>query len=323
MKIAFVGKGGSGKTTISALMCRYLAEQSFPIIALDGDINQHLAETLGAPKEVIDDIPPLGIQQPLLKEFIRGKNKLTPHGEWMLKTTPPGEGSILLRPIEKNEVFDYFARHWDGIKLMATGPFSPDDVGIKCYHSKTGSIELLLNHTIDNRNEYIVVDMTAGADSFASGLFTRFDLTIIVVEPTLKSLGVYEQYKKYAQEYSVQLAVLGNKIENEDDEQFIKDTVKEDYLGSFTRSKYVKQTERGSIPPLTELESENGKVLETIKQKLDNSKRDWKKYFDQAVEFHLKNAKSWGNDAVGRDVTNQVDQVFLDTLAEKLSQTHK
>ena len=29
-----------------------------------------------------------------------------------------------------------------------------------------------------------MVDMTAGADSFASGLFTRFDLTFLVCEPT-------------------------------------------------------------------------------------------------------------------------------------------
>jgi len=33
-----------------------------------------------------------------------------------------------------------------------------------------------------------VVDRTAGVDSFASGLFTRFDLTILVVEPTREGI---------------------------------------------------------------------------------------------------------------------------------------
>ena len=48
MKIAFAGKGGSGKTTLSSLFVRYLAAQGLPVVAIDADINQHLAEALGA-----------------------------------------------------------------------------------------------------------------------------------------------------------------------------------------------------------------------------------------------------------------------------------
>ena len=51
-------------------------------------------------------------------------------------------------------------------------------------------MELLLNHLVDGPGEYVVVDMTAGADAFASGMFTRFDLTFLVAEPTRKSVGV-------------------------------------------------------------------------------------------------------------------------------------
>jgi CO dehydrogenase nickel-insertion accessory protein CooC1 len=52
---------------------------------------------------------------------------------------------------------------------------------------------ILLNHLVDGPGEYVVVDMTAGADSSASGLFTRFDLTVLVCEPTLRSVGVYRE----------------------------------------------------------------------------------------------------------------------------------
>ena len=39
MKIAFAGKGGSGKTTLSSLFTRYLAAHGLPVVAVDADIN--------------------------------------------------------------------------------------------------------------------------------------------------------------------------------------------------------------------------------------------------------------------------------------------
>ena len=40
MRIAFVGKGGSGKTTAAALFSRHLATGGAPVLAVDADINQ-------------------------------------------------------------------------------------------------------------------------------------------------------------------------------------------------------------------------------------------------------------------------------------------
>ena len=46
--IAFAGKGGVGKTTVAALVIRYLVEkQAGPILAVDADPNSNLGETLG------------------------------------------------------------------------------------------------------------------------------------------------------------------------------------------------------------------------------------------------------------------------------------
>ena len=163
MKIAFAGKGGSGKTTLSALFVRHLAAQGAPVVAIDADINQHLADALGAASP-----PPMGANLDLIKEYLRGGNPRIGVASEMVKTTPPGRGSRLLRPGGDDPVHALSVDTPCGARLLATGPFGEDDLGVACYHAKTGAVELYLNHLADGRGEYVVVDCTAGADSFAS-----------------------------------------------------------------------------------------------------------------------------------------------------------
>ncbi len=47
MKIAISGKGGAGKTTISATLTRLLARRGLPVLAIDGDPNPNLLRALG------------------------------------------------------------------------------------------------------------------------------------------------------------------------------------------------------------------------------------------------------------------------------------
>ncbi len=311
MKIAFVGKGGSGKTTLSSLVCRELAMRGFPVLAIDADINQHLGRALGMTKEAADAVPSMGFEIDRIKGYLRRNNPRISDNATMIKTTPPGAGSMLIGINESNPIYKYFARDINGVKLMAVGPFSEEDLGVRCYHSKTGSVELLLNHTIDSEREYAIVDMTAGADSFSSGLFTRFDVTFLVVEPTVKSVSVYEQYKQYANDHDVTIRVIGNKIEDEHDIDFLRKHVGEDLVATMFQSAFVKKTDRGVTLPLSDLETKNRASLHKVISVIDMQKKDWAKFYAQAVEFHIKNAKSWANASLGVDLTKQVDPQFV------------
>lgn len=51
MKVAVAGKGGSGKTTISATLARILARRGHPVTAIDGDPNPNLGTALGMSPE--------------------------------------------------------------------------------------------------------------------------------------------------------------------------------------------------------------------------------------------------------------------------------
>lgn len=90
MRIAFVGKGGSGKTTLASLFTGYLAGASRHVLAIDADINQHLAVALGASEQAARALPTLGEQMALIKDYLRGDNPRICTAASMIKTTPRG-----------------------------------------------------------------------------------------------------------------------------------------------------------------------------------------------------------------------------------------
>ncbi|GAB7047517.1 nucleotide-binding protein [Catenuloplanes indicus] len=311
MKVAFVGKGGSGKTTLAGLFARHLAAAGAPVLALDADINQHLAAALGATDDEAVLLPALGDHLGEIKEYLRGDNPRIESAAAMVKTTPPGRGSRLIGVDRPNPLYDTLVRDVNGVRLAVTGPFASEDLGVACYHSKVGAVELLLNHMADGPGEYAVVDMTAGADSFASGLFTRFDLTFLVCEPTVRSVGVYRQYTGYARDFGVRVKVIGNKVDDASDVEFLRAEVGDDLVGWIGRSAFVKAAERGRFQPIDVLEPENRAVLADMRTRVDACGKDWATYARQAAEFHRRNAAAWASDRVGADLTEQIDPDFI------------
>ena len=318
MRIAFVGKGGSGKTTLASLMFKYIENKNQPLLAIDADINQHLGQSIGWD---IEAIPELGNNLQELKTILKGRNPNIPSENAMTKTTLPGRGSHLIRLEQNDPILERFARKQNNAWFMRLGGFQEEDIGQKCYHAKTGAAELVLNHLIDQSDETVLLDMTAGADAFASGFFTRFDLTVLVVEPTLKSTSVYSQYKEYTQGYDIPICVIGNKIEDDDDVNFIREHCGQDLIGYMTKSSWVKKSEQSTSPSITTLEPENKKVLELLLQEANKHPRDWQKYWQTGQDFHSLNvakAKGWANEVVGLDLTEQTDPDFTNSIQGEL-----
>ncbi len=310
MKIALVGKGGSGKTTISALLARHAASKGRAVLAVDADINQHLGASFGFTKNALARLPKLGHETDRIKEYLRGTNPRIASAAAMVKTTPPSTGSRLLHLTKPNPLWKRFMRQKDGVRFMAVGAMDESDIGVKCYHAKTGGIELILGHLIDTKEECVVCDMTAGADSFASGMFVRFDITLLVAEPTEKSVAVCKQYMRYAKGWNLNVKIIGNQAENGQDKAFLKKAFGKNLVACLSRSAYIRQSERGDTPPLARLESVNKKALDAVMTEIDACKKNWKKSYRDAITLHIKNAESWANKAIGADVTKQIEPDF-------------
>ncbi len=250
MKIAFVGKGGSGKTTASSLFAQYQSK-SHPTLAIDADINMHMAELLTLTKPQKHQL--LSEKQPseAIRTYLRGTNIRIKSNAHFKKSTPPGAGSNL---IDITNADDWLMSHYsqkvsDTLSLMTVGSYSEEGIASSCYHNNLSILENILSHTIDRG--VIVADMVAGTDAFASTLFSQFDMLVFVVEPTMRSLAVYEQYLRLAKHSEVadKLFVIANKIESKEDTTFITSKIDTKRLvGQLSRSSHLLKVDKGQAP---------------------------------------------------------------------------
>jgi CO dehydrogenase maturation factor len=154
----------------------------------------------------------------------------------------------------------------------------------------------------------------AGAESFASGLFTRFDITFLVVEPTRKSLQVFRQWSSYAADYQVPLAVIGNKTQGDED-AFLRDHAGENLLTCFPHLPGLRAMEQGRPFSLGDTGPQARDGLALLQHAVDAQVKDWAAFIRQAAHFHLKNARAWANTATGEDLTAQIDPDFIPSFA--------
>lgn len=311
MRIAFCGKGGSGKTSISTLFIRYLASKGEQILAIDGDINQHLTHALGLDPEKVKALPRLGHQMKVLTKYVAGNNPRV-NADHVIESTPAGNGSGFITFEGDDDVSRHFILRKDNLRFMAVGGHEDHDVGATCYHKFTGAEGIFLNHLLDKSDEFVIGDMCAGADPLASsGLASRYDAIYLVLEPTLKSIGVYEQARQYADPFGIRLFVIANKITSADDLAFIEEKTGQKALCAFGDMAVVRNFERGQDYVVSDLDTQIIDNLETMrKTALSLGERDWDRYMENGKFFHKRSTTSWASAMYGADLMQQIDPDF-------------
>jgi len=167
MTIALAGKGGTGKTTLAALLIRYLVKRnSHSVLAIDADPSTNLNLALGLPlMRTVGDI-----REELLVEAQSG-------------TVATG--------MARQDYLNYHLRmsieEGDAVDLLAMG--RPEGPGCYC------PVNHMLRQIVDGLSEhydYIVIDNEAGMEHLSRRTTKDVDLLLIVTDPTVRGIKAAE-----------------------------------------------------------------------------------------------------------------------------------
>lgn len=188
MKIGVVGKGGVGKTTISALLARALAERGRRVLAVDTDSNPNLGLSLGldaAQTEAIPTVP---------RSVIVG-----------------ARGDVTIEEL----MADYAVLTPAGVSLMSA--LRVTEAGAGCTCGGHATVRSLLGEALDSETDDTIIDMEAGIEhlSRSGGTLAHADVLVLVMEPSRKAVITAERTIALARELGIDAWIgVGNKAED-------------------------------------------------------------------------------------------------------------
>lgn len=253
MKIAITGKGGVGKTTFSSILSRMFAEDGYRVLAVDADPDANLASALGFTKEVYESIVPIADMKDVISDRTSSQSGTF---NKMFKLNP-----------KVDDIPQKYCKEHNGVRLLTLG--SVDYGGSGCVCPEHVLLKRLCSHLILQNKDVVIMDMEAGIEHLGRGTAQGVDAFVVVVEPGERSIQTYRKIKQLGRDIGVRkVFVVGNKIRNNEDEEFIKSNLEDgDLLGFINYNKEVINSDRNNKSPYDE-SADTRKQVNLIKKKL-------------------------------------------------------
>lgn len=225
MKIAITGKGGSGKTTISAGLSLLFDKEGKKVIAVDCDPDTNLGITLGV--EGAENIVPISE----MKELIAKRTGV--------ESLDKPQTFFKLNP-QVDDIPDKFSVKLNNIRLLVMGKVDKASGGCMC--PENTFIKSLISHLVLSQDQVVILDMVAGTEHLGRGTARAVDVFIIVVEPTQISATTALRIKKLTQQLGLKkIYFVGNKINSESDKDFLNKILKNDIIGYLSFNKTLQE----------------------------------------------------------------------------------
>lgn len=215
--IAIAGKGGTGKTTIAALLVRIIKEQKLgSILAVDADPNSNLGEALGIKTEetigsILDDIAahPDKIPSGMTKDrFI----------EYQVQTA---------------------IQEADGFDMLTMG--RPEGPGCYCY------VNNVLRNVVGKlmkEYDYVIIDNEAGLEHLSRRTTRSADTLVVVSDATVMGLKAAKRINELVEELKIKARkkiLLINRLDGDDiEKQKLKD-LGLDYIGNIPEDNSIQE----------------------------------------------------------------------------------
>jgi CO dehydrogenase maturation factor len=163
--IAIAGKGGTGKTTVAALLIKLLSQKGL-VLAVDADPSTNLSQALGLP---LDDSRTVGKIREKMAEDV-SKGRLSP-----TIAKPEYLFSKIVESLAESKGFD----------LLTMG--RPEGPG--CYCASNEFLRASLDKIVrDYKYAYIVMDCEAGMEHISRQTTRDVDVLLIMSDPTMKGV---------------------------------------------------------------------------------------------------------------------------------------
>ncbi len=207
MKIAITGKGGVGKTTLSALLAQAYADSGRQVLAVDADPSPCLAGALGFPSELRARLSPISEMDELIYERTGAKPGTT-------------GGFFTLNP-RVDDIPEKFSVSHRNVRLLEMG--AVDIGGTGCICPESALLKTLFTHLLFRKDDVLLLDMYAGVEHLGRATVDFVDAMLVVVEPTRRSLGTAAQIKKLAHDIGLtRLWLVGNKVRDPEEAAFLE-----------------------------------------------------------------------------------------------------
>ena len=184
--IAIAGKGGTGKTTVAALLIKLLSQKGL-VLAVDADPSTNLSQALGLS---LDDSKTVGRIREKMAEDV-SKGRLSP-----TISKPEYLFGKIVESLAESKGFD----------LLAMG--RPEGPG--CYCASNEFLRASLDKLVkDYKYNYIVMDCEAGMEHISRQTTRDVDVLLIMSDPTIKGVTTAARMKTLIEELRSNVGEVG------------------------------------------------------------------------------------------------------------------
>jgi CO dehydrogenase maturation factor len=232
VKIAFVGKGGAGKSAIAGTFCRFLARQgSSPVLAVDSDPMPGLALSLGL--DIDDDVR-------IPDEAVRERQE--------------GERGPRFRLVDDLDVVESIGK-WsveapDGVRFLQFGKIKGQaESGNRLWKSQMAFRQI--TQRLPEDHWHVVGDLPGGTRQAFTGWGGFARTVLIVVEPgaagilsakRLANMGDLENVEK--------VYAIANKVRSADDAEMVAERTGLEVIGAVPWDEAFADAERARRAPI-------------------------------------------------------------------------